>query len=371
MRVKVLFGLLALAVCFCSCSEDVVSRYVPRWSIVFGGQSVSETVASKVRDVSFVCLKSHPDAMLYGVDKIRFCDGRIYLADLHSHRIAVYDMKGNYLADVSQKGSGPGEFLEIRNFAVDDSFIYVINNYRHKLLVYDSTDGEFERSMDLPVVADDVERLDNGDFLVASIPQSGAVNMKQTNHLLFVLDENLEIKERLLEYSRKEKVAFAPLSLFSRDEESICFSSLLFDGFTVIPRNYPDSSLWHVGIEFPRPIPLEHRGDNRMIAQERYHYLADTPVCCGDYISLEISDGEYIYDYLYDVRDSTLSANSQTSAYNYLDFPIGSIQRQFVSYLDDYSYYQELVAHGFACAGEEVESHLKNEGAVLLFYFMR
>ena len=126
-----------------------------------------------------------------------------------------------------------------------------------------------------------------------------------------------------------------------------------------------------MGIEFPRPIPLGHRGDNRMIAQERYHYLADTPVCCGDYISLEISDGEYICDYLYDVRDSTLSANSQTSAYNYLDFPIGSIQRQFVSYLDDYSYYQELVAHGFTRADESVESHLKNEGAVLLFYSMR
>lgn len=66
-----------------------------------------------------------------------------------------------------------------------------------------------------------------------------------------------------------------------------------------------------------------------------------------------------------------MSANSQTSAYNYLDFPIGSIQRQFVSYLDDYSYYQELVAHGFARANGAVESHLKNEGAVLLFYSMR
>ena len=108
-----LFGLLALAVCFCSCSENVESRYIPRWNIVFDVQPEGETVASKVGDISFVCLKSHSDAMLYGVDKIRFCDGRIYLADLRSHRIAVYDMKGNFLADVSRKGGGPGEFLEI------------------------------------------------------------------------------------------------------------------------------------------------------------------------------------------------------------------------------------------------------------------
>ena len=51
--------------------------------------------------------------------------------------------------------------------------------------------------------------------------------------------------------------------------------------------------------------------------------------------------------------------------------PLGCDGESLVSYLDDYSYYQELVAHGFARAGEEVESHLKNEGAVLLFYFMR
>lgn len=76
-------------------------------------------------------------------------------------------------------------------------------------------------------------------------------------------------------------------------------------------------------------------------------------------------------DYVYDVKAGRLSGNDFNNAYKGLLTPLGCDGESLVSYLDDYSYYQELVAHGFARAGEEVESHLKNEGAVLLFYFMR
>lgn len=312
--------------CLCACSKPDVPKYESQWDISFEQSEGYKPLADKVRKISFVCLENHSDAMIYGVDKMRIRNGRIYLGDLRSHRIAIHDLQGNYLANISQKGNAPEEFLEIRNFAVDDSCVYVIDNARHRLMVYDSTDGSYKRESPLPVIADDVERLDNGDFIFAFMPQLAEITWKQTRHLLFVTDSNLQIKERLLPYAEHERVAFAPLTLFSETEEAVCFSSLLFDGFTVIPRSYPSRSLYHVGIRFSRPIPDEYRADAKTIDRNGYHALYATPISCGNYLAFGAITGEYVETYVYDMQHKQLLTNSKTDATRYVELPVGSYE---------------------------------------------
>jgi hypothetical protein len=50
--------------------------------------------------------------------------------------------------------------------------------------------------------------------------------------------------------------------------------------------------------------------------------------------------------------------------------PIVSYQNQLVSYLDNYSLYEEVAGTGFVKAPSAIEHHLQNEGAILISYTM-
>lgn len=59
-------------------------------------------------------------------------------------------MKGNYLFSIRNTGKGPGEYIGIRAFNVDEKgFIYVVNSSTDKQMIKYSPDGEYLKAIDL------------------------------------------------------------------------------------------------------------------------------------------------------------------------------------------------------------------------------
>ena len=143
-----------------------------------------------------------------------------------------------------------------------------------------------------------------------------------------------------------------------------------FDGYTVIPKSNVDS-LYHVGIDFERPILIEHRADMKERDSHAYEYLEDVPVTCGNYVSMEVPFRDFSNVYLYDWRTGKMMQNSFENLHNAVYYPIGSYRNSFVTYLADYSLYEELVANGFEKAPQSVMEELKKEGSMLIFYEMK
>ena len=56
---------------------------------------------------------------------------------------------------------------------------------------------------------------------------------------------------------------------------------------------------------------------------------------------------------------------------NKMSMSLWGYKNQLVSYLDNYSLYEEVVETGFVKASPGIERHLKNEGAILVLYTMR
>ena len=156
---------------FAACSSEIknVENIKIDRTIVFDHSSDS-LIATSVRSVDYILLEDVKESAFSEINKLVMKNGNIYIGDFRNHKIVVFDLAGNFKFAIDRKGRGPQEYLEIKNFAVDDHSIYVIDNYRHILYVYDSRSGKYLNKKKLPVVVWDVECFDNGDFLFAVAP---------------------------------------------------------------------------------------------------------------------------------------------------------------------------------------------------------
>ena len=326
-------------------------------------------IATSVRSVDYILLEDVKESAFSEINKLVMKNGNIYIGDFRNHKIIVFDLAGNFKFAIDRKGRGPQEYLEIKNFAVDDHSIYVIDNYRHILYVYDSRSGKYLNKKKLPVVVWDVECFDNGDFLFAFAPlPGGSLSGKQSPHRLFVMDSNCRIKRRLFTYSEEDPIG--KQTYFSTTEDRIVFHSCGSDVFTVFSKNNADT-MFNIAVDFgPNKIPRDSRADIHAINENGYHYLYGTPVMCRDYIALEVSIGDFSDCFLYDGKNGGITVNSAESSFKCLWFPLCSYNDKYVCFLAGDDSYKSLVADGFERAEPVVEEHLVNGGGVLVLYTM-
>lgn len=366
----ILLNILCVLLCSCGKEKNNNNAYNINERLNFEVK-VDSVLSEKIKSIDFLALDNVESTEIYDLDKVLFKNNYIYMADFHGHKIVVYDMSGKFQFVIDKKGAGVGEYLEIKNFTVDQKNIYIIDNYNHKIFMYDCQTGNFEGTKDLSFVAWDIDVLNNGDFIFAFVPLKNAkINMSQSNHLLFITDNNIQIKRRLFEYDKDFNVAFGTHSYFTSNEDNVVFSSLCFDGFTVVNKNNFDS-ISQVAIDFDHSIPMEKRNDIEKISERKYFYLSNPPILCKNYMAVQVNTGEYVELYVYDNKLNKFIQNSGGNATNFLYFPIASYKDKLVSYISEYSFYEELIAEGFQRADHNVEENLRNEGSMFVFYTMK
>lgn len=354
---------------FTSCADK--KEQVNRMDQVlsFDATHVDTLLCNTIEKIDFLALEATGNSDVYGVNKMVVKNDLIFMGDFHSGKIAVYGMNGKVKFVLDRKGAGPEEYLELKSFAVDEQNIYTLDNFRHVVNAYDCRTGVFKQAKKLSFVAWDMEVLDNGHFIFAFIPMDGGKpNMEQPPYKVLVTDRNLEITNRYFKYEKDECEFIGRRTYFTSMKDGVVFSSMDADTFTVF---FSADSLKRVAIDFADKIPDKYRSDRKKILENGYNYISQVPFLCKNYMAFEFSVGDNLISYIYDENAGCFFSNADISSYNYLFQPIASYQNRLVSYLDNYSLYEELVETDFVRASSEIEHHLQNEGAILIFYTMR
>lgn len=333
-------------------------------------QAISKfTIGEIVDSIFYLPLETNVDAMMRDIDKIRMIGDRIYLGDFQSNKISVYSQQGSYLYTINRMGQGPGEYTTIKSFAVNEKYIYAIDNWTRKLLLYNNNDGTFVKSIPMPFVAWDVETLHDGNLIFAYTPLPGVkLSQSQPPYRLFITNQNLTILHTMLKYRTDETDPIGQKQYFTNNGEQIIFGSYLFDGYTIIDRRNPQD-IHHVHIDFQNGLSNQRNVDLNSIQQ--FQYITEPPFVCNSHIHLSINQSEQLENVIYSKSTQQLYFNSKTVANNYLLPVIGSEKGFFISALTDYDLYKEMTALGFIQGSKQVETALKNEGTVLIFYRFR
>ncbi len=106
--------------------------------------SLSE-IGNKIR---YIQLESTDSTIITEVFQIKIINNYILVND-NRKRILVFDLSGNLYSIIGARGRGPGEFIRVKDFDVDQSTykIYIYDNEMNSILSY-SIDGCFISSMD-------------------------------------------------------------------------------------------------------------------------------------------------------------------------------------------------------------------------------
>lgn len=332
--------------------------------------NISSLAPELVDRVSYLALECPFHAVVGRIDEIKFVEDMMYVADYKSNKIFAYGLDGSFVGVLMRQGRGPGEYIEIQTFDVDDKSIYVLDNAVNKLIVYDRNTFQYVRESKLNLDAWDFEVLDNGGILFAYAPMAG--NRKKDSEVryrILVVDSDMNICDRYFAYGQDECDAFSLRHYLSESDGEILYSSLNEDGFHVFSQS--DGSLKKsVHIKFANPMPSDSRSDFSQMREAKYTYQMRSPLKCGNIMAFMIAingEGQSV------LADQSMSfyVNSKESLRNNLFSVIGSNRDCLVADWQSSGIYDFMIDKGFDRAVPDVEALIHEDNPYLVFYHLK
>lgn len=109
-----------------------------------------------VESYRYIPLETKEESLMGYIQKVIFYEDRIYVRDVETNSVYIFDLTGKFLNKIGKKGQAPGEFTDLLYGMLADPF----NN---RLLVYDqgnrkmnyfTLDGNYLFSRDVPMILD-------------------------------------------------------------------------------------------------------------------------------------------------------------------------------------------------------------------------
>jgi hypothetical protein len=132
-------------------------------------KSQAVNIADLVDSVRFIKLETTDESLIGEILHVIFHEGLYYVNDRISSSILVFDWTGKYKFKISNKGRGPGEYIEISRLLLDEKNRQIlIYDVHSRKMIYYTFDGEFIKEVhgfsDGAVVRDLI-LLSDGSFL--------------------------------------------------------------------------------------------------------------------------------------------------------------------------------------------------------------
>ena len=109
-----------------------------------------------VESYKYIPLETRNESLIGYIRKVWFYSDRIYVRDVETNMIYIFNQSGKYLNKIGQRGNGPGEFSDLL-------YGMTIDPFANRLLVYDqgkrkmnyfTLDGAYLFDRDVPMILD-------------------------------------------------------------------------------------------------------------------------------------------------------------------------------------------------------------------------
>lgn len=166
--------------------------------------------------ISFIKLETDKDCAISNIRRIIVHDDHFYIHDFMNHRILVFNSKGKFISKIEKRGAGPGEYLDLRDFAIDDEFIYILTYNRILKYAFNGNYIEDIRIPELPEFFSPLQfmKYDNTFYF-----WRGAFGAQKINRKKFSLIKT-DLKMNVLETKFPIIGEFANSKKFTRHDEN-------------------------------------------------------------------------------------------------------------------------------------------------------
>ena len=169
MKKTILIGALALALSACSEQNTEKCIHIDLTNII-------EADAEKVglnewaKNVKFIPLETNDNILIKYIDNVYQKDNK-FLVSHGGNRISIFDKNGKYMHDISSKGEGPTNFINVHDVTLHNDWIY-IHETQNLIKVFDWK-GTFIKKLELPAKVDGLMTIEGKEEMLAYVPNLG------------------------------------------------------------------------------------------------------------------------------------------------------------------------------------------------------
>jgi hypothetical protein len=89
-----------------------------------------------VSNFSIIRLETSNNSIVGEISKIQFFNDRIYILDMRSNAVFVFDVSGKFIYELNRIGQGPEEYIALTDIQVGENGIYVLDISSHRIIRY-------------------------------------------------------------------------------------------------------------------------------------------------------------------------------------------------------------------------------------------
>lgn len=149
-----------------------------------------------VEDYYYLPLETTPNSLIGQYRNIELYKNYIYIQDVETKLLYIFDKKGKFISSLGQRGNGPDDLLHLTTFTIDRNKkeVIVYDSFKQEFFFY-TLEGNFKRRTATPI------RFENNNFgidqygqmIVASISSNNPELKEFDGSSLFILDSTLNI----------------------------------------------------------------------------------------------------------------------------------------------------------------------------------
>jgi hypothetical protein len=119
-----------------SCKREISGSQGEHILLVDYSNKAKIKLSEFVSDVSIIRLETTSNSIIGEISKIQFFNDRIYLLDMRSNAVYIFDISGKFIYELNKIGQGPEEYIALTDLQVNKNGIYVLDISTHRIIRY-------------------------------------------------------------------------------------------------------------------------------------------------------------------------------------------------------------------------------------------
>lgn len=119
------------------------------------------------KDIRFVPLETNENILIKYINMV-YQKGDKFLVSHGYDRVSIFSKEGKYLYDISSKGEGPTNFINVADVTLHNDLIY-IHETNNQIKAYD-WNGNFVKKLELPAKVNRLITMDGKEEMLAYVP---------------------------------------------------------------------------------------------------------------------------------------------------------------------------------------------------------
>lgn len=282
-------------------SENITTDNIQTIAVEVQPESF-EHLGDYLNTSSYIQLASEP--LLAAIKETQIKEEKIYIHDAMA-RIICYDMKGSVIFKIDAKGAGPGEYVGINAFVVNERTkeLVIYDNLKLSLLFYDSNNGRFIKTEKLTKPNPDAIASINGIYYYDNRFHNNYPNDSLLHYSLLISNNGTNIEQRYFPHNEAEVAyRYSPTPQPFSYNDSTLYYCRNFDN--IVYKLTPNGLEALYQIETPNPLPfskIEEKANEWKLVKSEYSMGLDCIYQCDSLLHFQFIKDGYLQSTLYDL----------------------------------------------------------------------